>query len=252
MSAFWFETWFDTPLYEQLYAHRDEAEARQLARLIHDYFPPSVFSSVLDVACGRGRHSLNLARLGYPQILGVDLAANAITKATQRAAEEPAETAARLRFRRQDMREPVGDTFDLVVNLFTSFGYMPEEQQNSDILMHMLGAVHQRGAFVMDFLNAPAVRAGLVPEEEQRVEGYDIHIRRYIEDGAVHKHMQFTHAETGSRQEFTERVALYDADWFRKALDQHGFRMTHVFGSYDGAPYEEESPRLLFFARPKP
>ncbi|MFW6348399.1 MAG: class I SAM-dependent methyltransferase [Cyclonatronaceae bacterium] len=251
MSAQWFETWFDTPLYEQLYAHRDEREARQLARLIAAYFPPSVFPSVLDVACGRGRHSLNLARLGFEHILGVDLAANAIIQAKEKAAKEPPETACRLRFKKHDMREPVQDRFDLVVNLFTSFGYMPEEAENRQILAHMLDSVDQSGAFVMDFLNAPAVRSGLIPEEEMRLNTYALRIRREIKDGAVHKKMRFTHAETGETQAFTERVALYDADWFRQVLSENGFRISHLFGTYDGAPYDEESPRLILFARPE-
>lgn len=251
MSAYWFETWFDTPLYEQLYANRDEREARQLARLIAAYFPPSVFPSVLDVACGRGRHSLNLARLGYTNILGVDLAANAITRAKEKAGKESEEIARRLRFARHDMREAVEGRFDLVVNLFTSFGYMSGEAENTQVLHHMLDSVEQRGAFVLDFLNAPAVAQGLVPEEQLPLEGYDIFIQRFIKDGAVHKNMQFTHRESGEMQEFTERVALYDADWFRDALAGRGFEISHLFGQYDGAPYDEESPRLLLFARPK-
>lgn len=251
MSADWFETWFDTPLYEQLYANRDNAEAQQLARLIAAYFPPSVFPSVLDVACGRGRHSLNLARLGYTNILGVDLAANAITKANEEAGKQSDELAERLRFTRHDMRNPVEGRFDLVVNLFTSFGYMSDERDNIQVLNHMLDSVAERGVFVIDFLNAPAVKSTLVPEERLQLKGYDIYIRRFIKDRAVHKIMQFTHRESGEMQEFTERVALYDADWFRDALAGPGFEITHLFGQYDGAPYDEESPRLLLFARPK-
>ena len=123
----WFEEWFDSPLYELLYAYRNEEEARRLADLIEDKIPPGDFSNVVDVGCGRGRHSIALAERGY-HVTGFDLSPTAIEKARRIAKERDLSN---VRFIVQDMRKPLDDTFDAAFNLFTTFGYSWRTQKTS-------------------------------------------------------------------------------------------------------------------------
>ena len=126
----WFEEWFDSPLYEKLYAYRNKNEADQLADLIEEEIPVSNFPKILDLGCGRGRHSITLAERGY-NVLGMDLSKEVISKAAQIAAKK---NLPNLRFQVGDMRRPLDKTFDAVVNLFTSFGYFRDDGENAQVI----------------------------------------------------------------------------------------------------------------------
>src|SRR5690625_5483861 len=109
----WYEDWFDSPLYEKLYSNRNKEEAHLLADLIEDEIPKQSYPEILDLGCGRGRHSIALARRGY-QVTGIDLSKEVVGKA-----EEIAEEAGlrNVTFLTGDMREPLDQRFDAVLNL---------------------------------------------------------------------------------------------------------------------------------------
>src|SRR5688500_2362695 len=79
----WFKLWFDTSYYHQLYAHRDELEATDFVDALVDKLQPPPASVMLDLGCGEGRHSKQLARHGY-SVMGLDLSASSIWRARQR------------------------------------------------------------------------------------------------------------------------------------------------------------------------
>ena len=82
MAEQWFETWFDTNYYHLLYRNRDENEARQFIDALLRYLNPQPKAHFLDVACGKGRHSIYLHSQGY-KATGVDLSSNSIEIANQ-------------------------------------------------------------------------------------------------------------------------------------------------------------------------
>ena len=67
----WFESWFNTPYYHILYKERDMEEAQSFLKRLTDYLHMNANSKVLDVACGKGRHSLFLNQLGF-DVTGID------------------------------------------------------------------------------------------------------------------------------------------------------------------------------------
>lgn len=237
------QKWFDSPMYESLYAHRDDREARQLSRLIMDRFPPSAFPNVLDLACGRGRHSLNLARLGY-RVTGVDLSPRAISIATERALSE--ELSAEFLIR--DMCHPLPDRFDGIVNLFTSFGYSESEEENRSALLSMRQMLRPGGFLVIDYLNAGWVRDSLIPRESGYLPTCEYLIERWIDEPMVKKRIRIRRAD-GSGDEFLEQVALYDSGWFTRELEALGFRIQERLGDVDGSAFDAlRSPRLITIA----
>jgi SAM-dependent methyltransferase len=239
----WFETWFDTPLYEMLYAARDYGEAAKLSRLISTHFPVNSYPDVLDAACGRGRHAFNLAELGY-SVDGADLSAIAISRAGKLAENHPKKHS--LHFFEHDMRQPLPKSYSLVVNLFTSFGYFDEDDSNLLFLQNIAGAVRPGGGLVIDFLNPAYVRKNLVPDETLVTGNYNTRITRYVDADTVCKKMVFTSLSTGIKQEFTERVKLYGPRWFEKAFYKLNLELRQVFGDYDGSPFDSKtSPRQL-------
>src|SRR2546427_2909985 len=158
----WFEEWFGEE-YLQLYPHRDAAEAERAVGLILDRVGFAPGWRVLDVACGAGRHARAFEAAGA-RCAGLDLSA-ALLRVAQSVTAAP--------LIRADMRAlPVRPgSMDLTVNLFTSFGYFERDAEHAAALHEMVATVRPRGWFVIDFLNAPAVRSRLVPRETLRLNG---------------------------------------------------------------------------------
>lgn len=237
----WFEHWFDSPLHEQLYAQRDATDANRLAELISGHIPVDQYPHLLDLACGRGRHSLNFANRGY-RVTGVDLAPTAISRAKTKAAQAGVE----IDFRVGDMRIPLNETFDVVVNLFTSFGYFSDESENERPIAAMASMVRSAGHVWIDFLNPGCVRSGLIPTDEGSIPGWRYTIRRWIEGGAVHKEIHLIEDASGDEQIFTEYVQLLELEWFEVTARKYGLELQTTYGDYDGHAYDAIlSPRMV-------
>jgi len=241
----WFEDWFDSPLYEKLYANRNEKEARQLVEFLLSTLSLNECSHILDLGCGRGRHSLNLAREGY-RVKGIDLSEEAINKARRKAEAEELNNVV---FQVRDMRNPLPEKFDAIVNLFTTFGYFEEDHENGRVLDSVVSMLKTGGIFVLDYLNAPRVRETFVPEEEGEFQGIAYRINRYIRDNAIFKEIVFSGNGLDEDRSYTERVKLYDLEWFKRELDHRNLMIDHIYGDYRGRDYDPAvSPRLLIIA----
>lgn len=241
----WFEEWFDSPLYEKLYANRDEGEAELLAVLIEKEVPPSSFPQVLDLGCGRGRHSFALAERGY-SVTGIDLSPEAIKKARNTARNRGYDE---ITFKVRDMRDPLSETFDAIFNLFTTFGYFLEDSENLKVLKASDRMLKPGGRLMIDFLNAVKVGQTLVPEENGTYGELSYDIRRFIKNDMVHKEITFSGGSLKKPETYLERVKLYDEKWFRSAFEKCGFTLRNSWGNYDGSAFNENSsPRLILLA----
>ncbi|WP_441000306.1 class I SAM-dependent DNA methyltransferase [Fodinibius sp. SL11] len=242
----WFEEWFDSPLYEKLYADRDEAEAEQLIEFLEETLLSGQYHSVLDLGCGRGRHSHNLAMRGY-EVTGIDLSTAAIETAREKAKEMEIRN---VHFQVRDMREPLPQTFDAIVNLFTTFGYFKNDGENASVLDSVTAMLKNEGLFVLDYLNAENVRQTFVPEEDGEFQGIRYEIKRYIKNGAIHKDIAFAGEKLDKPRVYWERVKLYGLDWFEKEMGKRNLKIIDVNGDYQGSDFDPQtSPRLLIISR---
>jgi len=242
----WFEEWFDSPLYEILYANRNEEEAKRLADLIEHNIPVEKYPEVVDVGCGRGRHSVTLAERGY-NVTGFDLSPKAIKKARRIAEERGLEN---VEFLIQDMRKPLSSRFDAALNLFTTFGYFLDDDENARVLKSVNRMLKPEGLFLIDYLNAVKVRKELIPKAKGSLEGIDYTVEKHIENGCVHKNIRFTGKEIGQPKEYNERVKLYGKQWFEENLGRAGFTVENMWGDYEGDIFDESSsPRLIIVAK---
>lgn len=239
----WYEDWFDQDAYELVYRHRDERDAEPVIDLLEQAVRPRPGSRILDVACGRGRHARLLARRGY-DVTGIDLSAHAIEQARAR-------TRARgltATFLRADMRTPLCEAcFDGAINLFTAFGYFEDDADHQRAIDAIATMLRPGGWFFQDFLNAPHVRATLVPEDVRTEDGYTIRQRRWIADGRIEKEIRLR--LNGHEHTFRESVRLLTLDDFRAFYDRAGLELVQTFGAYDGRPYTPDAPRLILHAR---
>lgn len=244
----WYEKWFNTDAYDLVYRNRNEDEALRLVELILDTCPLTPGAHVLDVGCGRGRHAMAFAERGF-DVTGVDLAQRALEIARQSAADR----GHTIRFAQGDMRDVYAPAaFDLVVNLFTAFGYFTEHAEHLRVVSALRAAAKPHGWIVQDFMNADLVRRTFIPEDERMIEDVHVHQKRHVEPGndsfdRIFK--QITLTRNGEAHTFTESVALIDLDGFRTLYEEAGLSLQHVFGSYDGASYGPDSPRLILFSR---
>jgi SAM-dependent methyltransferase len=233
----WFEEWFGEE-YLQLYPHRDAAEAERAVALIVAQVGLQAGWRVLDVACGAGRHARAFETAGA-RCVGLDLSA-ALLRVARHVTTAP--------LVRADMRAlPIRTaSMDLTVNLFTSFGYFDHDREHADALGEMVATVRRGGWFVIDFLNARAVRSGLVPRETQRLNGTVVHVERSVSsDGRyVCKTIR-----TGDGRQFTERVRLFGAGEIERMLAAAGVTVRQRFGDYDASPLLPHSPRTILLGR---
>lgn len=239
----WFRTWFDSPFYALLYKNRSEQEAADFVdRLIEKLDLPDR-SSILDLACGRGRHSIRLYDKGY-RVVGIDLSNNSIAYAKQFEKEG-------LKFLRDDMRTfDVGTTFNAVFNLFTSFGYFENISDNLLVLKNVQKHLKPQGIFVMDYFNAIKVEKAMMPYEEKQIDGVTFIIRKKIEKGQIIKNISID--SENRKMEFEERVQLIQPAELKEMLERQSFEILHTFGDYFLSEYDEEnSDRFILIGKSK-
>ncbi|MDQ6738605.1 MAG: class I SAM-dependent methyltransferase [Gemmatimonadota bacterium] len=233
----WFTRWFGKE-YLDLYPHRDEREARAVVRMIRNIVAPSPDGRALDLACGSGRHTRALCR--HVWTVGLDLSIDMLEMAT---AESPG-----VPYVRADMRALpfAAGSFDLVVNLFTSFGYFSSDDENRVVLTEVGVVLRPGGVFVLDYLNTDQVRDTLVPHDKRRVgERIITQDRRITPDG---RYVEKEISAPGLDHTVTERVRMFEPDELRMLLHGAGFVVERELGDYHAGPLTSSSPRAIFFA----
>ena len=246
----WFATWFDSPYYHLLYQHRDDNEAKLfLDNLVQHLALPSR-ARVLDLACGKGRHSLTLAQMGF-DVLGADLAPNSIAAAQALAEKSGIQN---VNFTVHDMRHMI-DTpaFDAVFNLFTSFGYFDTLAENQAVCKSVAEMLAPEGMLVIDFMNAHKVCKQLKPSETITRTGAQFNIERWHDQKHIFKQIEvldtFQNTAVGT---FTERVQALSLANFEALLSPY-FEIQANFGSYALDAFNEQvSDRLIIIAKKKP
>ena len=238
----WFSTWFDSPYYHILYQHRDDLEAQQFMDKLLTYLHPKPHEKILDMPCGKGRHAVYLNQKGY-NVTGLDLSEQSIAHAKQFENE-------RLHFAEHDMREVYQpESFDFILNLFTSFGYFENETENVVALNAMAKALKHGGKLVIDFMNTDLTIANLVAEEVKVVEGIEFHIHRGVDKGFIVKTIRFT--DKGQDYKFEERVRALRQEDFIEYFGMAQLRLAEVFGDYNLRPFNPASSERMIFVLKK-
>lgn len=240
----WYRDWFSSPYYEILYFRRNEEEAQHFINQLMEYLQPAQGSCMLDVACGKGRHSKCLARMGF-DVTGIDLSEPFITEAKQFEAPN-------LHFFLHDMRMPFRiNYYDYAFNFFTSFGYFRTMREHDNAVRTIAQSLKPGGIFVIDYLNVHYVEDTLVKEEEKKIDGITFSINRWHDEGHFFKQVKITDEHRPElKQIFTERVAKFSLGDFTDMLAYQGMQVQAVFGDYTLARYDiRRSPRMIIIAK---
>ncbi|MFN8699608.1 MAG: class I SAM-dependent methyltransferase [Flavobacteriales bacterium] len=236
----WFESWFDSPYYPVLYSHRDPQEASLFLSALLSRLKVAPGASILDLACGSGRHSVYLAGQGY-SVTGVDLSESSIQRAKRHRIEN-------LSFIRADMRTfGLNKEFDLILNLFTSFGYFDRQEENLQVLQRIASHLKPEGLFVLDFMNTYWVSRTLVASEIIERQAIRFEIARSIEDRHVVKRIQVMDG-TKSIQ-YLERVQMLTPENLAAMLTEAGLKVVRIFGNYQLDTFDPDlSQRIILVA----
>ena len=237
----WYESFFG-PDYLKQYAHTTTVqEVDGVVKVLH--LRPG--SRVLDLACGAGRHSIELAKRGL-KVVGYDLS-EPLLKAARAAARKASAKAA---FVHGDMRDlPYHGEFDAVVNLFTSFGYFDDPKDDRTVLARVARALKPRGKFLMERFNRESLATAL-PSQSWQVrddksvilyeDTFDILRGRY-------ETRQIVIDRAGTR-EHRASVRAYTFPELKGMFDEAGLFVHRVLGGLDLSPYTARSWRLVLYA----
>jgi len=241
--AAWYQKWFDSPYYHKLYFQRDEAEAQAFIQRLLDYLKPAAGARMLDVACGRGRHSKMLATAHF-DVTGTDLSPQSIAYAKHFETEQ-------LHFYLHDMRLPFWVAyFDYAFNFFTSFGYFATQREHNGAMRAIAQSLKPAGILLFDYLNVGYAEAHLHTEEIKKVDSTTYEIQRWQDETHFYKRIRVSDPELQVPLEFCEKVAKFTLDDFTQMLALQKMQIEAVFGSYNLEPYNaQHAPRLIVVAK---
>jgi SAM-dependent methyltransferase len=239
----WYETWFDSPYYHLLYRNRDEHEAELFLDALIKFLNPPPGSRILDVACGKGRHSIYLNKKGF-DVTGFDLSAESIQYDKEFENDS-------LSFYLHDMREVFrSNYFDIVLNLFSSFGYFEKKRDNVRCMIANVTALKENGFFVFDYFNAGKIQLKGCMITEKLITGINFHIEKHIEGNFIKKKITFN--DKGNNYNFEEQLLLAGKSELEKYIIEAGLTIINCFGNYKLDPFNEStSDRLIIVAQKK-
>jgi SAM-dependent methyltransferase len=242
-SVNWFKDWFNSPYYHQLYFKRDDNEAAAFIKRLITHLQPAADARMLDVACGRGRHSKFLNSYRF-DVTGIDLSEESISYARQFENET-------LHFFQHDMRLPFWmNYFDIAFNFFTSFGYFRTEREHYNAIRTIANSLKPGGTLVIDYLNVHYAEDNLVHKMEKEIDGINFYITKWFDETHFYKKIVVEDDALDTPFEYTEKVAKFTLGDFNDMFAYHQLQVQEVFGDYNLGAYDvKKSSRLLLVAK---
>ncbi|MEO6905151.1 MAG: class I SAM-dependent methyltransferase [Ginsengibacter sp.] len=239
----WFKEWFNSPYYYQLYFKRDKKEAAEFINKLINYIKPNPDSFMLDIGCGQGRHSVQLASKGY-DTTGIDLSEESIQKAKKKENDN-------LHFFIHDMRLPFWiNYFDYAFNFFTSFGYFNTRREHDNAIRTIAQSLKPNGIFVIDYLNVHFAEDHLIHKSEIKIDGVNYHLTRWFDETHFYKKIMIEDNKLNKPLEFHEKVAKFSFGDFTEMLSYQQMQVQEVFGDYNFNKYHvKNSPRMIIIAK---
>jgi len=219
------------------------ARARQAIETV-DASPLLAFepgSRVLDQCCGVGLYSVALARRGY-EVTGVDIHPELLERAGATCAEAGVEAT----FERADVLDHVEPgAYDVVVNLYTSFGYFERAEDNLRVLRNAHRSLVPGGRLLVDLLSKEVYASWVGPPKVVDVPGGMVVMRDEILDDWSRYRTDWTLVRGDTVERSSLTCFVYSARELRGMFEAAGFVDVECFGGFDGGPYDATATRLI-------
>ena len=226
--------WFDSDYYHVLYKNRDYSEARNFIDNIVEYIDLKKGSQILDLACGIGRHSIYLDKIGF-KVVGTDKSPNNIKKAKASKNQD-------ISFLQMEMIDDTNHKYDVIFNLFTSFGYVNHDY-NLKTIKNIERQLKNDGTVIVDFMNTLFVKNNLVIEETKVIDDLSFKIKRRSDGKHIYKEIKFNDKKDYFFQEKVMDLSLKD---FENYLIRYNLKIIKTFGDYNLNEFDiENSERLI-------
>jgi len=241
VSADWWRSWFG-PLYLSLYdpvlRERTPGEVDAIERLL-EIQPPL---QLLDLACGQGRHSIELARRGYT-VTGFDQSRFLLDVAAERA-ESAGVT---VRWVEGDMRQPprIEGGYDVVLNLFTSFGYFVDEADDLAVLGAAARVLRPGGRLLIELINGDRVRRTFQEREWIPMGEATVLERRSLDRDGRRMQVERTIVRDDQEEQAFHTLRLYSGAELAAMARQAGFPHLQLYGGWEAEPLTLESLRIV-------
>lgn len=224
-----------------------QSQTERDVKFIHKSLGLQKGARILDLACGFGRHAVELARRGY-EVAGLDLSMAML----QRALSEAQRRSLSIKFIHGDMRElNFNGIFDACYCWQTSFGYF-DDRTNVQVAQGVARALKPGGRFLLDLVN----RDYVIQEMPSRTwwEGHECVFLEEVEFdnnfSVLHTKRSFIYEDGSPPREFSSFIRLYSLHELRQLLHFSGFRLREVSGAvyHQGSFLGPSSPRLIVLA----
>jgi 2-polyprenyl-3-methyl-5-hydroxy-6-metoxy-1,4-benzoquinol methylase len=246
-AADWYDGFFEREWLDHIALDFPPETTQQQVDFLVDVLKPERGSRILDLACGHGRITLGLARKGY-RLTGLDLSPRSLELARRAAEADGLE----VDWVHADMREiPAGAEFDVVINLFTSFGYFEDEDENQRVLDGVTRALAPGGRFLIDTINLLSLTRryqerlwmdredGVIQLAEHRFDALD---------GRNVARWTFLRPD-GTRGDLVHSVRTYTPHELAVMIERAGLEIEQAWGGFDGGELSFENPRSILLAR---
>jgi len=246
VDRFWYRQFFGERYLEALGRHIEEARTIEEVGFVEKALGLEPKARILDLCCGHGRHSIELAARGY-SVVGLDFDAPALGRA-----KEAAETrGVEVEFVQRDMRDiPFSREFDACINMFTAFGYLESEEEDLKVLQAVAEALKRGGKFLLDVINREWLMRNYQPQGWlENPEGGRLLEEREFDLLTSRNNVRWIYIQPdGSTWETHHSLRVYTLTELAQMLKRAGLRVETVYGGFHEEPYTIDSRRLIILA----
>lgn len=233
--------WETVPIFSQRLVDLAPQDAESILGLLD--VAPGI--EILDLCCGIGRHSLELARRGY-RVTGVDRTAAYLQTARDRADA----TGLSVEWVQADMREFVRpEAYAAALNVYTSFGYFEDPAEDRQVLENLLSSLKPGGRLLLDVMGKEVLARIFVPRDWQELPDGSLFLQqREVSRDWTWMENRWIVIKEGQRHEYAVNHRIYDGSGLRDLLLDVGFEAVRLHGDLGGAPYDRAARRLVAVA----
>lgn len=242
--------WFDDDsFWQDLYPfmfpeQRFESTPEQIEKVLELAKPAG--KAALDLCCGPGRCSIALAQAGFT-VTGVDRTKFLLDKARSKARAGKT----KVEWIEMDMRDFVREgAFDLVLSMFTSFGYFDDKDEDLLVLRNVLKSLRPGGVCVIDVIGKERLAKVLQPTTSDTLpDGTKLIQRHEIFDDWTRIRNEWILIRKGRAKSFPFHHTIYSGQELRDRMTHVGFMDVRLYGNLDGDEYGPNAHRLIAVAR---
>jgi SAM-dependent methyltransferase len=228
----------------KLFAEKNPAETKKEIDQMISLTGFSLNSKILDLCCGQGRHSLELAKRGF-EVTGVDRTMRYLEKAKSEASEKDIS----IEFIKDDMRNfQRSNYFNAIIIMYTSFGYFEDQNENMKVLCNSFSSLKKKGLLLIDVVGKEILQRKFTERESFELDGITYIEERKVINNWSRIENRWIMLKDNLQKEFKLSHWIYSENELKKMLGNAGFSSVKIFGDLAGKKYDENAERLIAIA----